>query len=155
MWVESSILIVLNCLSNRPPSRMMKLHKQKGRGEMEFAHQLKKYRESKGLSQEALAGQLFVSRQAVSKWEQGDATPDLNNLVKLTEILDVSLDTLVLGTAPETSKVDAQAYTFNPTTGLYVRRYGQMNGWDFLSRYWWALIGLMAVIGWTIAQIMH
>ncbi|OIK72304.1 transcriptional regulator, partial [Oenococcus oeni] len=44
-----------------------------------------------------LAGKLFISRQAISKWESGETTPDLNNLIKLSELLDVSLDTLVLG----------------------------------------------------------
>ncbi|QFG47553.1 helix-turn-helix transcriptional regulator [Lapidilactobacillus dextrinicus] len=49
------------------------------------------------LSQEELADQLFISRQAVSKWENGDGTPDLEKLVALATILNVSLDELVLG----------------------------------------------------------
>lgn len=40
-----------------------------------FAEQLKKYRLEKQLSQDALAEKLFISRQAISKWENGDATP--------------------------------------------------------------------------------
>ena len=48
-----------------------------------FPKQLKKYREKKNLSQEDLAGRLYVSRQAISRWEAGDATPDLGNLIKL------------------------------------------------------------------------
>lgn len=62
-----------------------------------FSSQLKILRQAKNLSQEALAEQLFISRQAISKWENGDATPDLENLVKLAEIFKVSLDELVLG----------------------------------------------------------
>lgn len=115
---------------------------------MEFATQLKKYRIKHELSQDDLAGELFVSRQAVSKWENGDATPDLATLVKLAELLGVSLDTLVLGLEPkDTPTVDTAEYARDPTTGLYHRKYGQMNGWDFLARYWWILIVILAMVG--------
>lgn len=66
-----------------------------------FAEQLKKLRQEKNISQEELGQKLFISRQAISKWENGDATPDLDNLIKLASILDLSLDELVLGKAPE------------------------------------------------------
>lgn len=62
-----------------------------------FAEQLKKYRLEKQLSQDALAEKLFISRQAISKWENGDATPDLENLVTLAAVLEVTLDELVTG----------------------------------------------------------
>lgn len=77
---------------------------------LQFTENLKKYRQAQNLSQEALAQKLFVSRQAISKWEQGDGAPDLNNLVKLAEILNVSLDTLVLGTDHENAKIDPDEY---------------------------------------------
>ena len=54
-------------------------------------------RQQKGLSQEELAGRLNVSRQTVSKWEIGDSTPDMEKLVAMSELFDVSLDMLVLG----------------------------------------------------------
>ncbi|EEI71039.1 DNA-binding helix-turn-helix protein [Lentilactobacillus hilgardii ATCC 27305] len=117
---------------------------------LQFSKQLKKYRAANNLSQDDLAKKLFVSRQAISKWEQGDATPDLNNLVKLAEIFNISLDTLVLGASETKSTVDQNQYTFDPTSGLYKRRYGQMNFWDFLARFWWLIfpIGgfIMAII---------
>lgn len=55
------------------------------------------YRETRklGLSQENLANQIYVSRQAVSKWEQGASSPDLNNLVALAKVLNVSIDYLL------------------------------------------------------------
>ena len=115
---------------------------------MKFAEQLKKLRPEMHLSQDTLASQLFVSRQAVSKWENGDGTPDLKTLVKLAEILHVSLDTLVLGTKPTNDDhIDSSVFVYNPTTGLYERRRGQMNFWDFLSQYWWTIIALVATIG--------
>ncbi len=68
---------------------------------VKFAEQLKKLRTEKGLSQEDLAQKLFVSRQAVSRWESGDDTPDLETIIKITKIFDCSLDFLIFAEAPE------------------------------------------------------
>ncbi|WP_225360214.1 helix-turn-helix domain-containing protein [Secundilactobacillus mixtipabuli] len=115
---------------------------------MKFAEQLKTLRTALHLSQDDLAAQLFVSRQAVSKWENGDGTPDLKTLVKLAEVLNVSLDTLVLGTKPANGDhIDSSVFVYNPTTGLYERRRGVMNFWDFLAQYWWTVIALITIIG--------
>ncbi|MEF2560799.1 MAG: helix-turn-helix domain-containing protein [Eggerthellaceae bacterium] len=51
-------------------------------------------RRSAGITQEELAGKIGVSRQTVSDWERGDATPDLANAQKLAHALGVSLDDL-------------------------------------------------------------
>ena len=48
---------------------------------MLLGEKLKKLRKARGLSQEQLADQLNVSRQAISKWELGESTPDTDNLV--------------------------------------------------------------------------
>ncbi len=61
---------------------------------MEFKDCLIAIRKAKGLSQEALADELGVSRQAVSKWENGDAMPDLNKLLLLADALQTSIDEL-------------------------------------------------------------
>jgi len=61
---------------------------------MSFSGQLLALRRAKGLSQEELAEQVGVSRQAVSKWENGEAVPDLQKLLTLSEALEVSLDHL-------------------------------------------------------------
>lgn len=62
---------------------------------IEFANRLAELRKNKGLSQEELADKLGVSRQAVSKWERGEASPDTDNLIELARIYDISLDELV------------------------------------------------------------
>ena len=64
---------------------------------MEFNHKLYELRKQKGLSQEELANKLNVSRQTVSKWELGDSTPDMEKLIGLSDLFDISLDELVLG----------------------------------------------------------
>ena len=62
---------------------------------MEFGNKLYEMRKEKGLSQEELASRLEVTRQTVSKWELGDSTPDLDKLVLLAELFEISLDELV------------------------------------------------------------
>ncbi len=113
---------------------------------LQFSDQLKKYRSKCGLSQDELARKLYISRQAISKWENGEGTPDLTNLVKLAELLNVSLDTLVLGVEEKPAKIDSSQFVYEPTTGLYVRRFGTRNGWDFLARFWWLIFFIAAFV---------
>ncbi|HJE97130.1 MAG TPA: helix-turn-helix domain-containing protein [Ligilactobacillus acidipiscis] len=111
-----------------------------------FPVQLRTYRKKNNFSQDELAAKLLISRQAISKWESGDSTPDLDNLVKLAEILNVSLDDLVLGVKAD-PKVDNTQFVFDPQKSKYVRRYGSMNFWDFLARFWWLfLLFLFALV---------
>ena len=62
---------------------------------MEFGEKLKQARETKGITQQTLANQLFVTRQAVSRWECGARFPDLLTAKKISEYLEVSLDELL------------------------------------------------------------
>lgn len=62
---------------------------------MKLADKLQILRVNKRLSQEELANILDVSRQAVSKWESGKSVPDLQKLIKLSELYNVNIDTLV------------------------------------------------------------
>ena len=66
---------------------------------------IKSLRKSKGLSQEELAIKLNVVRQTISKWEQGLSVPDAEMLIKLAEVLDTTVSTL-LGENISESKVD-------------------------------------------------
>ncbi len=62
---------------------------------MKFGDNLKKIRNLKKLSQEALAEKVNVSRQSVSKWETGDAYPTMNNLLELCKIFHCKINDLV------------------------------------------------------------
>ncbi len=62
---------------------------------MRFNEQLAALRRERGISQESLAEKVGVSRQAISKWETGTAQPEMNNIMKLCEVLKVSPDTLL------------------------------------------------------------
>lgn len=64
---------------------------------IEFGEKLKQAREKKGMTQATLAGQLYVTRQAVSRWECGARYPDLLTTKKISQILGVSIDELVSG----------------------------------------------------------
>ena len=62
---------------------------------MSLRENLQRLRTEKGLSQEDVAKKLFVSRQSVSKWENGNAEPGVDNLKALAELYGVTLDELM------------------------------------------------------------
>ena len=62
---------------------------------MDFPEKLLTLRKAKDLTQEQLAEKLGVSRQSVSKWESGQATPELEKIVSLSAIFDVTTDYLL------------------------------------------------------------
>ena len=64
---------------------------------MEFNNKLYELRKQKGFSQEELANRLNVSRQTISKWEVGESTPDMEKLVAISDLFEVSLDELIKG----------------------------------------------------------
>lgn len=61
---------------------------------IETANKLLKLRKKNGYSQEELAEKLGISRQAVSKWERAEASPDTDNLIMLAKLYNISLDEL-------------------------------------------------------------
>ncbi len=65
--------------------------------QIEFGEKLKKCREEKGMTQQTLADRLYVTRQAVSRWECGARYPDLLTAKRISEELEISLDELVSG----------------------------------------------------------
>ena len=64
---------------------------------MEIGNQIRKMRESRDLSQEELAHELFVSRQTISNWERGKTYPDVQSLLLLSNLFDAPIDDLVKG----------------------------------------------------------
>lgn len=111
---------------------------------MKFEERLLEIRKNRGMSQEALAEKIGVSRQAVSKWETGDAQPDYTKLVALADALEVSLDYLC-GREPQVENV--------PSTDTE-RQEKKQKGWITVVAIIAVLIvgvaGLFA--GWQIAN---
>ena len=62
---------------------------------VKIANKLYELRKQSGISQEELADKIGVSRQAVSKWERAEASPDTDNLILLAKIYNVSLDDII------------------------------------------------------------
>lgn len=62
---------------------------------MEFSERLLTLRKGMDLTQEQLAEKINVSRQSVSKWESGQAVPELEKIVALSEVFDVTIDYLL------------------------------------------------------------
>ncbi|MDE6764029.1 MAG: helix-turn-helix domain-containing protein, partial [Oscillospiraceae bacterium] len=93
---------------------------------MSFAENLKILRKEKYLSQEQLAEIMGVSRQAVSKWEQGLGYPETEKLIDLAKKLDISLDVLLLDKAadsvPETAAaIGEKGLTVPAGSAIYIQ----------------------------------
>lgn len=79
---------------------------------LETANRLYELRKKHNLSQEELAEKLGVSRQAVSKWERSEASPDTDNLIALAKIYNLSLDELIYGEDEEKSNQEESKQEF-------------------------------------------
>ena len=77
---------------------------------MAFSDNLQFLRARRGLTQEQLAEALHVSRQSVSKWESGAAFPEMDTLLRLCELYEVSLDLLLRGDARASLEADTAGY---------------------------------------------
>ena len=73
---------------------------------MDIGTRIKELRTERGLSQERMAEQLCVSRQAVTKWETGAGAPDVENLIAISRLFGVSTDELLLGAATQNAGDD-------------------------------------------------
>ncbi len=74
---------------------------------MELGNKLLKLRKARGMSQEELAGEMGVSRQAISRWESGETLPDAANLLKLSDLFGVTADYLLRDEQTESQPMQA------------------------------------------------
>lgn len=106
---------------------------------MQLGEKISYYRKQQKRSQEELAQLVGVSRQAVSKWELGESTPELDKVVTLARIFSITTNELLHDTPPHTATPESQSST--PTSPVYnhtephlgflhrlVRRYGWLAG---------------------------
>ena len=77
---------------------------------MKFGEKLSFLRKQRGMTQKELAEKLNISRQAVSRWEQGTAAPSTENLISIGKLFDVSVDEL-LDEHSDTQDVPAEQVT--------------------------------------------
>lgn len=111
---------------------------------MKLSEKILYYRKKAGLSQEELAGRVGVSRQAVSKWELGDAAPEVDKLRALAREFGITVDELLSEEAPREPE-QAPPPRHSPTAG----RLGRMvSRWGWLAGVYIALSGLgVALVG--------
>ncbi len=117
---------------------------------MTLGERLQKLRKEKGLSQDQMAEALNVSRQAVSKWERDEAIPEIDKIIKLSEIFSISIDSIL----KEEPQPVEEAPLPNPG---YVREERPSDSisllFAFLKRKWY-LVGYAAVAWglWDLVQ---
>lgn len=111
---------------------------------IEIANRLVNLRKANNLSQEALAEKLGISRQAVSKWERAEASPDTDNLILLARLYGVSLDELLKTEdeipMPESSEqsmetVLAEHSGTEASQDIFRERYSEKEDWEKGERY--------------------
>ncbi|HJG36770.1 helix-turn-helix transcriptional regulator [Enorma phocaeensis] len=79
---------------------------------MEIGHRIKSYRSQLGMSQDALAERVYVSRQTISSWENDKTYPDVQSLLILSEVFGTTIDDLVKGDVEAMTKtLDSDAKT--------------------------------------------
>ncbi|MBQ8814564.1 MAG: helix-turn-helix transcriptional regulator [Lachnospiraceae bacterium] len=104
---------------------------------MTIGKRISRLRKEKRLSQEYLAEQLDVSRQAVSKWENDLSSPDTGNLIQLSSLLGVSVEYLATGKEPD-------HHTGNAKTDSLVKTLKRLSLLFFLLALASHLIGLFS-----------
>ena len=80
---------------------------------MTLGNKIQKLRKQNGLSQEALAEKVTVTRQTISKWELDQSTPDLDFIVQLCEIFGVSADYLIKEDMTEPGEIPSRKKEFH------------------------------------------
>lgn len=106
----------------------------------ELGARLQALRRQANLSQQELAERLHVSRQSISKWELGTAKPDLDNMIRLSELFGVSLDELVLGKTQNRQEIPQ--HSAQPVENAKAKRRKRMRlcllaGAGFLAAAYW------------------
>ena len=109
---------------------------------MTIADRIQSLRKTKGMSQEELADAVGVSRQAVSKWESEQSVPDIDKIVIMSDIFDVTTDYLLKGIEPA---VENDHLTMADVIDRKILT--KENGNKVKNVMRWALIGLGVLLG--------
>ena len=120
---------------------------------MNFSEKLIELRKKNGMSQEALAEKLGVSRQTVSKWEIGTSTPDTVNIVALSKLFDVSTDQLLLDQNLSSPTVSTGKPSFIEKTQQTLQKNGHLFGYALMWRELRSILGC-ALITWIYLEAL-
>lgn len=125
---------------------------------MNIADRIQYLRKQKGFSQEELADKVGVSRQSVSKWESEQSTPDLEKIIILSDIFDVTTDYILKGIEPvETGKADTMKKLYHGFIIIFALIAGIWAFWANRFRYSEMFMIMLAggAIGYGIALIVQ
>ena len=118
---------------------------------MTFGEKMQALRQSAGMSQDALAERLDVSRQAVSRWERDETMPETDKVVVLADIFGVTTDYLLRPQAAEQPSAEEHPPRSGPTQaqrdtisrlGYLVKTKGYLLGWVLIA---WGALDLLAL----------
>lgn len=115
---------------------------------MTVGERLQKYRKQHNLSQEDLAKQLFVTRQTISLWETDQTLPTIDNLVRLKDILEVSIDDILTGPEdkPEEENHPLESYEFKYSKPIFKSVFKTVNIKSFLTHLVLALLLILNTV---------
>ena len=116
---------------------------------MTFGEKIQSLRKSRGWSQERLAEQIDVTRQALSKWENGTAVPDTANVIRLARLFEVSTDYLLIDECVDSRPMQAAPSSVQPAE----------RGYPMTKLLAWALIcvgglGLLGTFLWSLDSVL-
>lgn len=134
--------------------------------DIQFRQELVKLRKANHLSQEQLAEQLSVTRQTISKWELGDATPDLARIEQIAHLFEIPIEQLLFGIEKQDT---LKSMVKNQAKQLFEKdesdkdwhenhRWREwhykpiQNGWEFLARYYWIVFAFLGMLFWIYCQ---
>ena len=126
---------------------------------MILADKIIKLRKEKGMSQEELAERLNVSRQAVSKWECNETVPDIQNIIQLSNLFEVTTDYLLKDNIESTDGNTMYTSSDNSKNTTSEKRGCALAWWEISSAYWVLILAVYLLISfltgaWYITWIL-
>lgn len=131
---------------------------------MNMADRIQYLRKSKGISQEELADKVGVSRQAVSKWESEQSTPDLEKVIIMSDFFGVTTDYILKGIEPITDKeqkskeLTSKILYILSTTFVTIGLFCAFGGWyaeQTMEAVWGSMIiQSVGIVGYFVARVL-
>ena len=126
---------------------------------MELGSQIRRHRTERGLSQDDLAARIYVSRQTVSNWENDKTYPDVESLLLLSVLFDVTVDELIKGDVEamkEAIENDYKKMVALSWGGLAVAIVGAVLGVTGITRWDWGIVpsAIIGLLVWGIGMAM-
>lgn len=131
---------------------------------MVMPERIQHLRKTKGLSQEELADTMGVSRQAVSKWESGQSTPDLEKIILMSEFFGVTTDYILKGIETvenkdeQSKEIISKILYISSTAFVAIGLFSAFSGWyaeQALEDVWGSMIiQAVGIAGYFIGKLL-